>query len=131
MLNSRNWSLPLDQGAQFFYAPVFAVEDLDQLHVSVVPLTTVIEIVTRVQRAWDYEIGIALQQRVEGDDQRVENLLALGEEIADYFLALRNLTGYTSAAIVGAKFDPLFVEGHLQEARVFTGAVILTFRVFR
>lgn len=127
VINGRNWNV--DCSAVFDFAPYFELTDLNVLHVTVSPLSSAITINTRTGYINEYDIGVAVQQRVT-DNQRIEELLALGWSFAETFLNLRKLTGYEAALITGARFEPLYLEEHLRDFRLFTGAVVLSFRVY-
>jgi hypothetical protein len=129
VLNGRKWGQEFS--ASFYYAPQFALEEMETLHVSVTPLMAVASQTTRKTRECEYDLGIAIQQRVPSEeDQKIDDLLGLAQEIADFFAGLQTLTG-TAAKIVGVKNDPLFVPEHLAEARLLTSAVILSLKVYR
>jgi len=128
-LNGRSFSQPLT--AVRYYRPVFDLGEMQTLHVSVVPKGVTIERFARSRNQYDFAIDVAVQQKFQtGDNTELDALLALVEEIADFF-RLRRLTSYPAAIWVRTDNVPVYAPEHLEEFRQFTSVLTLTFRVVR
>ena len=128
-LNSHTFSQPFT--AQRFYRPVFDLGEMQTLHVSVVPKGVTIERADRSRNQYDFAIDVAVQQKFQtGDNAELDALMALVEEIADFF-RLRRLTAYQDAVWVRTDNVPVYAPEHLEELRQFTSVLTLTFRVTR
>ena len=128
-LNGHTFSQTL--AAVRYYRPVFDLGEMSVLHVSVVPkgVTT-----TRADRSGcqeDFAIDIAVQQKLDsGDNAELDALMALVQEIADFF-RLRRLVEYPDAMWIGTENVPVYAPDHLEEFRQFTSVLTLTYRVVR
>ena len=112
-----------------FYRPIFDLKDMSDLHVSVVPKGIKIGRADRYSNMEDLAIDIAIQQKFEtGDNAELDALMALTQEIADFF-CLRRLAAYPSAIWIGTENVPVYAPDHLEELRQFTSVLTLTFRV--
>ena len=111
------------------YRPSFALEELKDLHVTVVPKTLTSQASDRVTSQQDVEIDIAIQQQA-GDDQAIDDLMGLVEEIADYFRQNRQLPG-VGAWWVKTENNPIYAPDQLQQLHVFTSLLTVTFRTLR
>ncbi len=128
-LNAGNFSLPFE--AQRQYQPVFGLPELETLRVSVVPKSVTIAIAARDSSYFDCAIDIGVQQKVNPDQPgEMDALLGLVEEIADH-LRMQRLDGFPSAAWLALENNPLFAPEHLQQERVFTSVLTVTYRVRR
>ena len=128
-LNGRSFSQPLT--AVRYYRPVFDLGEMKTLHVSVVPKGVTIERADRSRNQYDFAIDVAVQKKFQtGDNTELDALLALVEEIADFF-RLRRLTSYPAAIWVRTDNVPVYAPEHLEEFRQFTSVLTLTFRVVR
>ncbi len=116
--------------AQRNYLPIYELEHLKELRVTVVPKGIAISSAGRGSNQYDVEIDIAVQQKLTNTTAaEIDPLLALVEEITDLF-RLRRLTA-PDAVWVKSQNEPVYVQEHLDQFRVFTSVLTLTFRVIR
>jgi len=117
--------------ARRYYRPVFDLGEMTTLHVSVVPKGVTIERADRHRNQYDFAIDVAVQQKFQtGDNAELDALMALVEEIADFF-RLRRLAAYPDAVWVRTDNVPVYAPEHLEEYRQFTSVLTFTFRVVR
>ena len=122
--------------AERHYLPEFALEDMDTLHVSVVPAEFLSDMADRARDRAEYTVHIAVQKRVSKhqppglDNAAIDELMRLVEEIGDLFRHKR-LAGYEDAHWVKTENKPIYDPKHLQEHGQFTSLLALTFRVMR
>lgn len=127
-LNAHTFSQPLQ--AVRLYLPRYKLEDLTQIRVSVVPKDDVGERTSRSQWQQDYQIDLAIQQKLTSDGvSQLDPLLLLGQELADYFKH-HNPTG-NLAVLIGCRYAPLFDPEHLEKHNTLTTVLQLTFRGWR
>lgn len=113
------------------YLPVYELEDVKDLCVTVVPKGVAIQSTGRNSNQHDVEIDVAVQKKLPKiDAAEIDPLLALVEEIADHF-RFKRLTGYPGAVWVRTANEPVYAQEHLDQLRVFTSILTLTFRVIR
>ncbi len=113
------------------YRPVFDLPEMGTLHVTVVPQGMTIETAGRGRNQQDYRIDIAIQKKFEnGDAAELDPLMALVEQIADHF-RFRRLEGLPEAVWVKTENAPIYAAEHMEQNRVFTSVLTLTFRVVR
>jgi hypothetical protein len=116
--------------AERLYVPLFDLKDLAALRVSVVPKGITIETLARNKSQYDYAIDVAIQKRISSHEpEELDPLLNLVEEIADFFRFHKLPTSGTSRN-VQTSLNPIYAPDHLEQKRVFTGVVTLTFRRF-
>jgi len=128
-LNAASLSLPLT--AARHYVPSFELQDMKDLHVSVVPKGVVITKSDRSRNTNDFQIDVAVQKKFEkGDAAEIDPLVTLVEEIADFF-RLRRLDSYPAAHWIKTEHAPIYAQEHWDELRQFTSILTLTFRVGR
>ncbi|GAB6184513.1 hypothetical protein [Thermopirellula anaerolimosa] len=126
-LNGEGWSLPF--AARRLYRPRFEPADLKTLQVSVVPRSLVIEAASRADDSRQYQIDIAVQQKLDADpSEEIDPLLGLVEEIARHF-RLRRPAAMPTAVCVKVENDPVYAVEHLDELRCFTSIITLSFRM--
>jgi len=113
------------------YLPLFDLQELKDLHVTVVPRGVAITGLARGVNQHDVQIDVAVQKKLEteGSDE-IDPLMALVEEIADFF-RLRRLASYSNAVWVKTENTPIYSQEHLGQMRQFTSVLTLTFRVAR
>ena len=117
--------------AERHYQPLFELPDMKTLHVTVVPKGTEISSGSRGRNQHDYHTDVAVQKKPSGtDNAEVDALMALVEEIADFF-ALRRLTSFSEAIWVGTENEPIYSQEHMEQFRQFTSVITLMFRVIR
>ena len=98
---------------------------------SVVPKGVTVERADRTRNQYDFNIDVAVQKKFQtGDAAELDPLMALVEEIADFF-RLRRLAEYPDALWMRTENVPVYAVEHLDEFRQFTSVLTLTFRVVR
>ncbi len=112
------------------YLPLYELSDLKTLRVTVVPNATAMETKARNASQHDVDIDIAVQQKLtKTDNTTIDPLMALVEEIADHFRFKRFSS--PSAIWIRTENEPVFAQEHLDQYRVFTSLLTLTFRLLR
>lgn len=128
-LNGHTFSQALT--ARRFYRPLFDLKDMAALHVSVVPKGVTIERADRSRNQEDYQVDVAVQKKFStGDAAELDPLMALVQEIADFF-RLRRLAAYPGATWLKTENAPVYAPEHIDEYRQFTSVLTLAFRVVR
>jgi hypothetical protein len=125
-LNGATLSQPVV--AARYYQPRFGVEEMDALHVSVVPRSITNKTLDRTHDLFDYKIDMAIQKRCDGSLTSIDVLMDLVEEICDLFRSQR-LLSFPGARCVEVQNDPVYAPEHLEELRQFTSLITLTFKV--
>ncbi len=108
------------------FQPAFTLEELKDLKVSVVPRTIGITAASRDSSNFDCVIDVGVQQKLT-DESEIDDLLDLVEEIADR-LRLRRLPEAPDAAWVGIAHEPVVSSESLEQHRVFTSVLSVTYR---
>ena len=127
-LNAATFSQPFT--AQRSYLPRWKLEELATIRVTVVPKDDVGERASRAQWQEDYQLDVAIQQRLGASETaQMDALVLLGQELADYFKS-RNPAG-DLATLVAVAFAPLFDPDHLEKHKTLTTVLNLTFRGWR
>lgn len=117
--------------AQRQYRPTFDLAELDTLRVSVVPKSVEITNATRIASYFDCTVDIGVQQRVDADDTGViDALMDLVQQIADH-LRMQRLDELPEAAWMRIANEPVFASEHLDQQRVFTSVISVTYRLRR
>ena len=112
------------------YIPRWKLEELATIRVTVVPKDDVGERASRAQWQEDYQLDVAIQQRLGANETaQMDALVLLGQELADYFKS-RNPAG-DLATLVAVAFAPLFDPDHLEKHKTLTTVINLTFRGWR
>ena len=106
---------------QRHYRPVFDLEDLKSLRVTVVPKGIVTESASRSSNQHDVAVDIAVQKRA-AEKAELDALMLLVQEIAD-LLRLRRLSGYPAAIWQKTENVPVFSAEHLETKQVFTSVL--------
>ena len=92
------------------------------------PSTAAIETKSRTVTQHDIEIDVAVQQKLSKTDiATIDPLMTLVEEIADHFRFKR----LANAVWIKTENEPVYAQEHLDQYRVFTSLLTLTFRVLR
>ena len=113
------------------YVPVVELSDLAELSVTVVPKSAEITTATRTSSHFDCTIDIGIQQKVNPDElTELDALADLAEQIVDH-LRLSSLDALPNAAWLSIANEPVFAPEHLDQQRVFTSVVSVTYRVRR
>ena len=127
-LSAATFSQPFT--AQRSYLPRWKLEELATIRVTVVPKDDVGERASRAQWQEDYQLDVAIQQRLGANETaQMDALVLLGQELADYFKS-RNPAG-DLATLVAVAFAPLFDPDHLEKHKTLTTVLNLTFRGWR
>lgn len=109
--------------------PLFDLPDLKTLHVTVVGRSYEQEPVSRGDTATDVEIDVAVQKKVAGvEPAEIDPLADLVEAVIRFF-ANRRLAGYAGAMWRNSKNALMYIPEHLEEKRLFTSVITLTYRV--
>jgi len=118
--------------AQRLFQPAFTLEDLKDLRVSVVPRTTAISAASRDSSTFEFVIDVGVQKKLsaEGDAVEIDSLLDLVEAIADH-VRLKRLPDAPDAAWLGIAHEPVVSTESLEQHRVFTSVLTVTYRVRR
>ncbi len=126
-INTSTFSQPLT--AVRMFQPAFTLEDLKDLRVSVVPRTVQMSPVTRDSLAVEYVVDVGVQKKLpaDGADAVIDELLELVEAIADH-LRFQRLEGFPDAAWVGFSNEPVVSGEALEQHRVFTSVLSVTYR---
>jgi hypothetical protein len=104
--------------------PEYELSALKNLKVSVVPKSVEIINLTRAASNLEIEIDIAVQKKITAQiDADVENLLTLVTEIID-FVNRRNIG---EAKFIKVANDPIYSPEHLNEKRLFTSLITVTY----
>src|SRR5512136_3281491 len=105
--------------AQRSYLPRWKLEELATIRVTVVPKDDVGERASRAQWQEDYQLDVAIQQRLGANETaQMDALVLLGQELADYFKS-RNPAG-DLATLVAVAFAPLFDTDHPEKHKTLT-----------
>lgn len=116
--------------AQRTYLPRWQLEELTSIRVSVVPKDDVGERASRSQWQEDYQLDVAIQQKLgTNETAEMDTLILFAQELADYFKT-RNPTG-NLATLTAVAFAPLFDPEHLEKYKSLTTVITLTFRGWR
>ena len=129
-INAGTFSQPVN--AVRMYQPAFTLEDLTDLRVSVVPRTVGIAAASRDSSVFECVVDVGIQRKLpaEGAEAEIDALLDLVEEIADH-LRLKRLPDAPEAAWAGISHEPLVSSESLEQHRVFTSVLSVTYRVRR
>ncbi len=112
------------------YRPQFDLVDLKAMRVSVVPKGIAIASLGRSSNQHDIAVDVAVQKKVDpADTAELDGLMLLVERIADFF-RLRRLAA-AAAAWIKTENAPVYAPEHLEQHRVFTSVLTLTYRVIR
>lgn len=122
-------------GTQFVaarhYRPQFDLADLKALRVSVVPKGIAIASLGRASNQHDVAVDVAVQKKVDpASVAELDGLMLLVERIADFF-RLRRLSALPAAAWIKTENAPVYAPEHLEQHRVFTSVLTLTYRAVR
>ncbi len=109
------------------YRPVFELQDMKDLRVTVVPKAVELTTAGRGLAQSDVQIDIGVQKKLaDADDAEIDALMDLVQEIADFIRA----TGrFGDAAWMKTDNAPIYSQEHLGELRQFTSVLTLTLRV--
>ena len=125
-LNGGTFSQPFT--AQRYYQPVFDLQNMKTLHVTVVPKDIEMQLATRNTSQFDCRVDVAVQKKLTaGDLAELDELMSLVEEIAT-FLCKRKLALAPQVVWIKTVNEPIYAGEHMQEFRQFTSILTLTYR---
>ena len=117
--------------AERHYRPQFDLADLKALRVTVVPKAVAIASLGRASNQHDIAVDVAVQKKVDpADIAELDGLMLLVERISDFF-RLRRLSALPAAAWIKTENAPVYSPEHLEQHRVFTSVLTLTYRGVR
>jgi hypothetical protein len=112
------------------YVPAYELTDLSTLRVTVVPRELSLVPLTRHADQGEYQIDVAIQKIVGRSNADIDPFMNLAEEIIDLCRGL-TMSLTTNARCTGVANTPIYDPGHLDERRVFTSVITLTFALTR
>ncbi|OPZ26316.1 MAG: hypothetical protein BWZ02_02078 [Lentisphaerae bacterium ADurb.BinA184] len=108
--------------------PGAGIDDLETSRVSVVPRAVQPAQATRTRRGLDVTVDIGIQRKVGADlESDVPALAGLAQRVLD-FLWRRPLAAAPTAVFLDAVNEPVFAPEHLEQLRVFTSVVTVSYR---
>lgn len=127
-LNGTSSPLAGQATAARHYLPQLDLIQLASLAVSVVPRSMEHTRISRASVQSDVQIDIAVQKKLtSGDNAEVDALMGLVEAV-DAFLCGRPLALCSGALWLSSKHEPIYAPEHLDDHRVFTSVLTLTYR---
>ncbi len=128
-LNAGTFSQPLVAVREYW--PAFDLQEMQNLHVTVVPRGVRISLADRTRVQHEVLIDIAVQKKVAQETAaELDPLMALVQEVVD-FLKHRRLTAIPDAIWIRTENEPVFAQEHLSELRQFTSLLTVTYRLAR
>ena len=129
-INAGSFGQPVN--AVRMFQPAFTLEDLKDLRVTVVPRTIAIAAATRDSSTFECVLDVGVQKKLPAEDEaaEIDGLLDLVEAIADH-VRLTRLPDAPDAAWVGVTQEPVVSSESLEQHRVFTSVLSVTYRVRR
>jgi hypothetical protein len=124
-LNGQTFSQPFT--AARAYRAAFDLQEMKDLHVTVVPKGMELVTAGRGVAQSDLQIDIGVQKKLAtGNDAEIDALMDLVQEIAEFIRATRQ---FGEAVWVKTENTPIYSQEHLGELRQFTSVLTLTLRV--
>ena len=106
------------------YVPLFKIEDMETLHVTIVPRDLEISLATRRDNRSTTGVDVAVQQRLSAtSNTALDALVALVEDIAQH-MTRRDVS---TARWESTEVRPLYSPDELRERRQFTSVIRLTY----
>lgn len=129
-INAGTYAQPVS--AVRAYQPAFTLEELGELRVSVVPRTTTVSAASRESSTFEHVLDVGVQKKLPAEDEQavIDELLELTEAIGDRLRHTR-LAGFPEAAWAGLAHEPVVSSESLEQHRVFTSVLSVTYRVRR
>lgn len=117
------------------YVPNYTLEDMDTLHITVVPASLDDEPADRSRNQEEHVFHIAIQKRFRATSGQValndaDAIMLLVQEIRDYLWHNR-LADFQDARIVKSENKPIYDPKHLAELNQITSLLAITYRVKR
>ena len=111
--------------AEVSFCPEFALRDIDEMKVVVVPLAVEYKTVSRASREEVLKVQIGFLKRC--DEDALSGLLRTVEELGLGFLGKT----LNNATCIGVAYNPIYFPEHFRERRQFTSVIELSFKKFR
>jgi len=125
-LNAHEFSVAFT--AERMALPAFTLEEMQTLHVTVVPREVAGSVLDRARDEDEVKVDVAVQKKVaSAANEEIDPLLALVQEIAD-FLNRRPMDG---ASWKKTENKPVYAPEHLREKQQFTSVLTVTYRMVR
>ena len=127
LVSALNSEFPGEFVAERSWIPGKDLKDLGQLAVTVTPRAGTATAVTRTSKTDDVIVDIGIQKKLGADlDGEADELAGLAEDIFDWLWSER--PALSGAKFIEAQHDPYVVAEHLQQLRVFTSLITVTYR---
>ena len=126
-INAGTYTQPVQ--AARLHQPSFTLDELKDLHVSVVPRSVQVSAASRDTSMYDVAVDVGVQKKV-ASDQEIDDLLGLVEQIGDH-LRLMRLPNAPEAAWVSLAHEPIVAAEHLDQHRQFTSIITVVYRLRR
>jgi hypothetical protein len=130
-LNAQTFSQ--DVNASRYLLPMFQLEELTTLKVSVIPRGRNKQLMSRSSNQLIHNIEIGIQQRMDdvNDSTETDPIGLLVEEIEDYLLGLE-VNGATCTEVMNVLADDsIFAKEHIQSNKVWTTVIVASFQEVR
>jgi len=113
------------------YLPRYKPADIKDLTVTVVMGPHGVEGATRGASQHDYTVMVGIQKKLDAETNAViDPMMTLTEEILE-FLARRQLASVPHVPCLLAEMSEPFIPEHMDELRVFTAFIAVTYRAMR
>lgn len=127
-LNAKqDWTIPFT--ATRIAVPRKEIKDLNEITISVIPSSVQYQREARDYMRYTITIDIGLQKHLDRNEtDAVDELGTLVDEIAIYMTG-RKLSKMSVAKNIGTSNDPIYIQEHLLQKRVFTSVISLTYQM--
>lgn len=126
LLNEGHFSQPFT--ALRLYVPTFELQDMANLHISVVPAASTRTRASRATIECAATVAVTVQQRVADQaSATLDGLVALAEEIADFLAATPLADGSRAREVI---LDPVYAEDLLIDLQQFSAVVQVIYPVW-
>lgn len=123
----ENWSIPFT--ASRIAVPRKEIKELNEISISVIPSSVQYQREARDYMRFTITVDIGIQKHLDGNEtDAVGELGTLVDEIAKYMTG-RKLTKMPSAKNIGTSNDPLYIQEHILQKRVFTSVISLKYQM--
>lgn len=122
-------TFPVPVVAQRLFQPAFTLEDLKDLRVTVVPRTVQMAPASRDSLTLEYVLDIGVQRKLPAEevDGAIDGLLDLVQAISEH-VRLKRLPDFPDAAWAAMTNEPVLSTEALEQHRVFTSVLSVTYR---
>ena len=125
-LNGHQFSMPF--AAQRMALPLFTLEEMQALHVTVVPREVAGSVLDRARDENEVKVDVAVQKKVaSAANEEIDPLMSLVQEIADFL----NRRAMGDATWKKTENKPVYAPEHLREKQQFTSVLTVTYRLVR